>query len=221
MHANQHDRGLLQATDNRTMSNSLTEQMAAAAAALVVDEGMEYGAAKRKAARQQHGGRIELPSNEQLEDAVREHIALFCVVTQALVLRALREVAQQWMQRLQAFRPHLSGAAWRGTATRLSAVHIDLYCDDTKAAEIALINTGVPFDSGAEPGTGREPLTVLTLASRSPALRDPVTVHLLLHDADDLRGALKPDARGRPWRGSHAALSNLLLEPVRQTGSAA
>lgn len=203
------------------MSNSLTEQLAAAAAALVVDEGMEYGAAKRKVARQQHGGRTELPSNEQLEDAVREHIALFCSGTQALELRALREVAQQWMQRLQEFRPHLSGAAWRGTATRLSAVHIDLYCDDTKAAEIALINTGVPFDSGAEPGTGREPLTVLTLASRSPALRDPVTVHLLLHDADDLRGALKADARGRPWRGSEAALNKLLLEPERQTGGAA
>ena len=203
------------------MSNSLTEQLAAAAAALVVDEGMEYGAAKRKVARQQHGGRTELPSNEQLEDAVREHIALFCSGTQALELRALREVARQWMQRLQEFRPHLSGAAWRGTATRLSAVHIDLYCDDTKAAEIALINTGVPFDSGAEPGTGREPLTVLTLASRSPALRDPVTVHLLLNDADDLRGALKADARGRPWRGSETALNKLLLEPERQTGGAA
>ena len=203
------------------MSNSLTEQLAAAAAALVVDEGMEYGAAKRKVARQQHGSRTELPSNEQLEDAVREHIALFCSGTQALELRALREVAQQWMQRLQEFRPHLSGAAWRGTATRLSAVHIDLYCDDTKAAEIALINTGVPFDAGAEPGPGREPLTVLTLASRSPALRDPVTVHLLLRDADDLRGALKPDVRGRPWRGSEAALNKLLLEPERQTGGAA
>ncbi len=203
------------------MNNSLTEELAAAAAALVVDEGMEYGAAKRKAARQQQGGRTELPSNEQLEDAVREHIALFCAGTQALELRALREVAQQWMQRLQEFRPHLSGSAWRGTATRLSAVHIDLYCDDTKAAEIALINTGVPFDAGSEPGTGREPLTVMTLASRSPALRDPVTVHLLLHDADDLRGALKPDARGRPWRGSLAALSNLLLEPVRHSGDAA
>ena len=196
------------------MSNSLTEQLAAEAAALVVDEGMEYGAAKRKAARQ-HPGRVELPSNEQVEDAVREHIALFCSGTQALELKALREVALQWMRRLQEFRPHLSGAAWRGTATRLSAVHIDLYCDDTKAAEIALINTGVPFDAGAEPGTGREPLTVLTLASRSPALRDPVTVHLLLHDADDLRGALKPDARGRNWRGNLAALTKLMLELER------
>ena len=189
-----------------------TEKLAAMAAAWVVDEGMEYGAAKRKAARQQPG-RPELPSNEQVEDAVREHIALFCAGTQAQELQALREVALLWMRRLQDFRPHLSGAAWRGTATQRSAVHIDLYCDDIKAAEIALINTGVPFDVGSEPGTGREPLTILTLASRSRALRDPVTVHLLLHDADDLRGALKPDTRGRNWRGSLAALEKLLAAP--------
>ncbi len=201
------------------MSHSLTAQLAAAAAALVVDEGMEYGAAKRKAARQHHG-RAELPSNEQVEDAVREHIALFCADTQAQELRALREVALLWMRRLQAFRPHLSGAAWRGTATERSAVHIDLYCDDIKAAEIAIINTGVPFDAGAEPGSGREPLTILTLASRSAALRDPVTVHLLLHDADDVRGALKPDARGRSWRGGLAALEQLLAAaPEREPGA--
>ena len=119
-------------------------------------------------------------------------------------------MALQWMRRLQAFRPHLSGAVWRGTATERSAVHIDLYCDDTKAAQIEIINTGLPFDTGAEPGSGRVPLTVLTMASRSAALRDPVTVHLLLHDADEVRGALKPDARGRSWRGGLAALEQLL-----------
>jgi hypothetical protein len=191
------------------MSHHFSETLAAAAAALVVDEGMEYSAAKRKVARQ-HGGRAELPSNEQLEDAVREHIAIFCADSQNHELQALREVALQWMARLQEFRPHLSGAAWRGTATQRSAVHIDLYCDDTKAAEITLINTGVPFDTGAQAGSGREPLTVLSLASRSPALRDPVTVHLLLHDADDLRGALKPDTRGRSWRGGLQALQKLV-----------
>jgi exodeoxyribonuclease-3 len=39
----------------------------------------------------------------------------------------------RWMARLADFRPHLSGAVWRGTATRLSDVHLDLYCDDSKA----------------------------------------------------------------------------------------
>jgi hypothetical protein len=188
---------------------SLAEEVVAAAARLVVDEGMEYAQAKRKAARS-FGQRVELPGNEQLEDAVREHIAVFCADTQPTELQALREVALQWMQRLQAFRPHLGGAAWRGTATRLSAVHLDLYCDDPKSAEIALINAGVNYDVDSLDRAGREPLVVLTVAARSAALREPVTVHLMLHDADDLRGALKPDARGRSWRGDLPALQRLM-----------
>jgi hypothetical protein len=190
---------------------SQTEEIAAAAAHLVVDEGMEYAAAKKKAARGL-APRAELPSNEQLEDAVREHIALFCADTQPAELRAMREVALRWMGRLADYRPHLSGAVWRGTATRLSAVHMDLYCDDPKAAEIALINAGVDYDSGDLPRPGREPLIVLTVAEKSRELNDLVTVHLMLHDADDQRGALKPDARGRSWRGDTQALERLLKE---------
>ena len=191
---------------------SATKAIAVAAANLVVEEGMEYAAAKRKAARD-FGGRAELPSNEQVEDAVREHIELFCADSQPAELRALREVAVLWMQRLAPFRPHLSGAVWRGTATRLSSVHLDLYCDDTKAAELALINAGEKFDTGAiDRPRSREPLNVLTVSSPSAALREPVTVHLMLHDLDDQRGALKPDARGRSWRGDLAALRKRMDE---------
>ncbi len=185
--------------------------IAASVARLVVDEGMEYAAAKRKVARGL-GRRTELPSNEAVEDAAREHIALFLADTQPAELAALRAVALLWMGRLAAWRPHLSGAVWRGTATRLSSVHLDLYCDDPKAAEIALINAGESFDTGALDRPGREPLEVLTLTSPCAALGEPVTVHLMLHDLDDQRGALKPDARGRPWRGNLAALQRLMAE---------
>jgi hypothetical protein len=114
------------------------------------------------------------------------------------------------MQRLAEFRPHLAGAVWRGTATRRSAVHLDLYCDDAKGAEIALVNAGVQFDSGTLDRPGAEPLPVLTLASRCDELGGSVTLHLLLHDFDEQRGALRPDARGRSWRGDLAALDRLL-----------
>jgi hypothetical protein len=192
---------------------SLSDEIAVAAAVWVVDEGMEYGAAKRKAARA-FGSRVALPSDEQVEDAVREHIQLFCADTQPAELQALREVAALWMSRLAAFRPHLSGAVWRGTATRLSTVRLDLYCDDPKAAEIALINAGEDYDSGALDGPGRrEPLPVLTVATFSAALGETVTVHLLLRDLDEQRGALQPDARGQTWRGDLAALQALRARP--------
>ncbi len=191
---------------------TVPEELTATAARLVVDEGMEYGAAKRKAARS-FGNRVELPSDEQVEEAVREHIELFCADTQPAELHALREVAALWMGRMADFRPHVSGAVWRGTATRLSTVRLDLYCDDPKAAEIQMINAGEDYDSGALDLPGRrEPLNVLTVATPSAALGERVTVHLLLHDLDDQRGALKPDARGRSWRGDLTALNKRMAQ---------
>lgn len=196
------------------MAASLTAEIAASAARLVVEDGMEYGPAKRKAARQLGRAAVrpaELPSNESVEDEVRDYIALFCADTQPAELRALREVALTWMERLAEFRPHLAGAVWRGTATRHSAVHLDLYCDDSKSAEIALINRGIDYDSTTRPnGGGGDETPVLVIASRSAALGETVTLLLSVLDHDDLRGALKPDAQGRSWRGDTEALKRLL-----------
>jgi hypothetical protein len=192
---------------------ALFDEIAAGAARLVVEEGLEYGAAKRRAARALGQPRAELPPNERIEDEVRSYLALFCAATQPGELAALRRLALAWMRRLAEFRPHLGGAAWRGTATRLSALHLDLYCDDPKAAEIALINLGRRYDAGQLPAArGGEPTPVLTLAERSAELGAEVTLHLMLHDLDALRGALKPDAQGRSWRGDAAALARRLAE---------
>jgi hypothetical protein len=199
------------------MPAALVDEIAAAAARLVVDEGMEYAQAKRKALRSlgRHTSRsAELPSNELVEAQVREHIALFCADTQPAELRALRQLALVWMERLAEFRPHLAGAVWRGTATRLSAIHLDLFCDDTKSAELALINRGVDYDVASRPGPRGGEVDLLSLASRCPGLGaapgELVTLFLTVLDHDDLRGALKPDAQGRSWRGDAAALQRML-----------
>lgn len=198
--------------------SSLTAEVAAAAARLVVEEGLEYAGAKRKAARAL-GARVELPRSEAVEDEVRRYLALFCAETQPAELRALRQLALRWMVRLAQFRPHLGGAAWRGTATRLSSLHLDLYCDDAKAMEIALVNLGISYDADSLPSTrqGRrgEPVSLLTIADACPELGETVTLHLAVRDLDELRGALKPDAQGQTWRGDASALRRLLDEGPR------
>ena len=195
------------------MSSALSDEIAVAASRLVVEDGMEYAAAKRKAARtlgRRSGRGSELPGNEQIEDEVRAYLDLFRADTQPAELRALRELALTWMGRLAEFRPHLGGAVWRGTATRLSAIRLDLYCDDTKSTEIALLNRGVRYEviGGADERGGRA--EVLSISERCEAIGAPVTLLLSILDHDDLRGALKPDARGRSWRGDAAALRRLL-----------
>lgn len=113
------------------------------------------------------------------------------------------------MERLQDFRPHLGGAVWRGTATRHNDVHLQLYCDDAKSAEIELINRGIDYQVGSMPGPRGRQVDVLSLPERMPD-GSPVGVHLAVLDHDDLRGALKPDARGQTERGDLAALRRLL-----------
>ena len=186
------------------MNTQLAAEIAATAARLVVEEGMEYGLAKRKAARalgKQGVRAVDLPGNDAVEDEVRAYLALFCAETQPAELAALREVAALWMERLAEFRPHLTGAVWRGTATRLNNVHLQLYCDDSKAAELALIDAGVDYEVASRTGPRGEPVDLLLVASPCPALGEMVTVVLSVLDHDDLRGALKPDARGQTERG--------------------
>lgn len=200
------------------MTSSLSAEIAATAARLVVEEGMEYGPAKRRAVRdlaRRSVRQAELPSNDEVEDEVRAYLDLFCADTQPAELAALREVAALWMQRLAEFRPYLTGAVWRGTATRLNSVHIQLFCDDSKATEIALIDQRVPYDVGTLPGPRGDPIDVLSVTSPSAALGETVTVHLSVLDHDDLRGALKPDARGRSQRGDLAALRRVMSEDTR------
>ena len=192
------------------------QEVAQAAARMIVEDGLDYASARRKAMQEVGGGggrRLrESPSNEDIEDEVRAHISIFCADTQPAELRVLRETALRWMLRLAEFRPHVGGAVWRGTATRQSVVRIDLYCDDVKAPEIALLNKGVDYETVSEPlGRGEHSLT-LVLGEPSAALDDWITIHLNVLDLDDLRGALKPDARGRTWRGDAAALRKLLQE---------
>jgi hypothetical protein len=197
------------------MGSQLSAEVASAAARLIVEEGMEYGPAKRRAAKllgRASVRAVDLPGNDEVEDEVRAYIELFCADTQPGELRALRQVALLWMERLQDMRPHLTGAVWRGTATRLSSVHLQLYCDDSKQAELALLDKRVNYDVGTLSGPRGEPIDVLTVSSMSPELGEPVTVHLSILDHDDLRGALKPDARGQSERGDLSALRRLLAE---------
>ena len=193
------------------MSNDSKQEIAATAARLVVEEGLEYGPAKPRALRELGlPARQALPDNETLENEVTDYVQLFCADSQPQELLALRRLALVWMQRLQAFRPHLSGAVWRGTATRLSDIYIQLFCDDSKQAELALLDKGVRFDVSAVSGFRGETVDALSIHSHCPELNEDIGVHLMVYDYDDLRGALLPDNRGRPMRGDIAGLRQLI-----------
>lgn len=197
------------------MRSDTASEIATVAARFIVDEGLEYAAAKRRAT-QQLGlpARTPWPDNDLIEAAVREHISIFCADTQPVELRALRALALEWMERLAEFRPHIGGAVWQGTATRHSDIYVQLYCDDPKSAEWALLDARVEYHPGSAAGASGESVEALTLRLRCPALQQWVLLHLLVMDRDAQRGALKPDAQGRRPRGTARELRALLETSV-------
>ncbi len=193
--------------------NAASAEIAATAARLVVEEGLEYGPAKRRALKALGlPARTPLPGNDELEAEVRDYIALFCADTQAQELLALRQHAQMWMARLTECRPHLGGAVWRGTATRRSDIFIQLFCDDSKSAEIALIDQRVKYVPQRVTGFTGDDVDALSVHSFCRELGEEVGVHLMVYDYNALRGALKPQVNGRPLRGDLQALAKLVLE---------
>ena len=195
--------------------DSLKSEIAATAARMVVEEGLEYGPAKRRAVKQLGvSARAALPDNDAVEEAVQEYIGLFCADTQPRELAALRRLALTWMERLEQFRPHLGGAVWHGTATRLSDIYLQLFCDDPKSAEIALVEHNVDYEARTVTGLHGEPVEALSLSSKCPELGESVGVHLMIYDHDDLRGALRPDAKGRSPPGDLAPLRSLVERPA-------
>jgi hypothetical protein len=185
--------------------------IAAAAAKLIVEDGMEWGPAKRQALDDLDlPGRTPLPDNTLLEAAVREHIAIFCPDTQQQAMAGLLDCAAHWMQRMTHHNPYLTGAVWQGLATDKSDVFIQLFSPDSKMAQIDLINMGLRLDSTET--TGMNGLEVVTLSHvvRLAGFDWPTGVHWVLYDEDDIRGALKPkkaSITGRASRGDLAAVA--------------
>ncbi|NBX05484.1 MAG: hypothetical protein EBR18_05185 [Betaproteobacteria bacterium] len=189
----------------------IQDEIAAVAARLVVEEGLDFGSAKRKALAQMDvPQRSPLPDNEALERAVEDYIAVFCADEQASELRALRLLAARWMRRLQPFKPYVSGAVWSGIATRRSDIYLQLFCEDSKMAEIELINQNIRFSPRRVKGLLGDPVDALSIHAWSEELGEDIGLHLMVYDLDDLRRAPKTDSRGRAMRGSLDALEQLI-----------
>lgn len=193
------------------------EEIAIAAARMIAEDGLDYATAKRKAARQVAGDtRIEgtwLPDNDQIEEEIREYQALFQSDSQPAVLRRLREIALEWMQRLQPFNPFLTGAVLNGTAGEHSDIHLQIFCDNAKDVAIWLLNANVQYDvSETRHFAARGLVETLSFMWRASRAEEPVGIHVALYNTDDLRGAVRADARGRLPRANAQALQALINE---------
>jgi hypothetical protein len=130
-----------------TRDRNLRTLIAQGAARLIAEHGIpDWGLAKRKAARQLGlSERETMPSNDEIEQALRDYHTLFQAEEQAASLRAQRVDALRWMERLAEFQPALVGAVAEGWATQHSEIRLELTAEDPKAVERTLLNRGARF----------------------------------------------------------------------------
>lgn len=185
---------------------TLRDEIAAVAARLIAEDGMDYAGAKRRAVRELVGDTREklasdcMPDNATVQAAVRAHQALFMADTQPARLSNLRRTAVEVMRFLDAFQPFLTGAAFNGTAGEHSDLHLQVFNDNAKDIEIFLLNAGIEFEvsqyEGNRRGT-RDAAEVLSFvwpprvsALRPGAHASPAeAVHLVVLDPRDLHGS--------------------------------
>ncbi len=134
---------------------ALSFELAQLAARHIAEEGLTYGQAKRKAAKQCGVGEhnAAMPSNDVIEHALREYLTEFQADTQPTELRRLRALAMRWLDNLCALdnangldgtcKALAVGAVVNGTANEHSAVHIQVFTDEFKALEMALLDMGI------------------------------------------------------------------------------
>lgn len=128
----------------------MREQLAHNTARLIAEDGItDFAFAKRKAARQMGAPETHhLPSNQEVEEALRSFRALYQHDSHPGVLRALREQALRTMQQLSQFHPYLTGSVLNGTAGEQSDINLVVFSDDEKAVLLFLLKHGIEFEGG-------------------------------------------------------------------------
>lgn len=131
-------------------SSDMRRRIAHEAARLIAgDGGIDYGSAKRKAARQLGApDSRNLPDNVEIEEALRSYQALYQSDEQSDALGQLREIALEYMGLLQGFDPHLTGSVLNGTAGRHSDINLQLFTDSDKEVEFFLLNRKIAYQTG-------------------------------------------------------------------------
>ena len=149
-----------------------------------------------------------LPSNEEVQAALKDYQALFVGDEQQAHLKFLREVAVDLMRQFAGFRPYLTGSVLDGTAGEYSSIDLLLFADSAKDVEIFLLNEGMAFHHGAPRDERVEAVFVLDDAESG------LTANLIVLRPDFERMSLKyHDGRTRQ-RARVDAVETLLGDPA-------
>jgi len=181
---------------NNRQTESMRARIAAAAARLMAEDGIDdFALAKRKAARSLGAAQTEaLPGNDEIEAALRAYRDLYQAEEHPLRISELRELALEAMRALESFHPYLTGPVLKGTAGPYAEIDLQLFPESSKEVEMFLLERNIPFDTQETrrySGDRVHAVSVFTLLWQDTPLK------LSVFDPRDERVALKTSQAGR------------------------
>src|SRR5687768_2892623 len=128
--------------ESKMKQAQMRARIAAAAARLMAEDGIDdFALAKRKAARQLGASDTHsLPGNDEVEAELVAYQALYQGDEQRMRIQEMRAIALDAMHQLEEFNPYLSGPVLKGTAGRYADIDLQLFTDDLKGVELYLLN---------------------------------------------------------------------------------
>src|SRR5687767_150136 len=134
----------------RARNQGMRARIAAAAARIMAEDGIDdFALAKRKAARQLGAARGDdmreaLPANDEVEDELRAYRALY-QPEHSQRIAELRRIALDAMRALERFSPYLTGAVLKGTAGPYAEIELQLFPESAKEVEIFLLERRLAY----------------------------------------------------------------------------
>jgi hypothetical protein len=195
--------------------NGTRARIAAAAARIMAEDGIDdFALAKRKAARQVGADETQaLPANDEIEAELRAYRALYQPAEHPERIAELRRIAFDAMQVLQEFNPYLTGAVLTGLAGRYAEIDLQLFPESTKEVEIFMLDHDLPYSTSEGrrySGDRVRSVTILSLMWRGAPLR------LSIFDPRDERLALKTTQAGKVAERAGMAEVAALINPAPQ-----
>ena len=181
---------------SNSRQNGMRARIAATAARLMAEDGIDdFALAKRKAARQLGAPDTEaLPANHEVEAELRAYRALYQAEEHAERIAELRRAALEAMRTFKQFNPYLTGPVLTGLAGPYAQIDLQLFPESAKDLEIFLLERNFAFETAEGrryAGDRSRSMSVFTLDWQGIPLR------LQAFDPRDERLALKTSQAGR------------------------
>ncbi len=189
----------LSTRNNKKLSQIRREIAAEAARIMVTQTQFNFRIAKQKAAeRLGISSRVALPSNVEVEAALRAYQGFYGGMQHLHHIQEMREIALRVMRSLELFCPRLVGPVLDGTADKHARVSLHVFHDPPDAVAAHLMEHGLSFHAEQRKirwhdGSYRHIPLLVTDA-------EGITVELALFSHVDLRQAPLSPVDGRPQK---------------------